>query len=241
MIVIIVSEQRSKMSDLISSVRANNLEGVNNCLVRGDDVNTKDVDDWTALMVACNAGHSGIVSRLVVEEELDINYQGGDGYTAALLATEDGETECVRVLAGTGKVDWNLGDKMGWTPLYWALHQGHCDIVDILLEIPGLNLNVKTVDGETLAHAAARGGVRIVETLASQEKFDCWNVPDKYGDTPVVKALKWDTIDSVKVLVDCPLVDLTIRDKDGWTLAMRTIAWEMLGGEMLGGEVLGEC
>ena len=37
---------------------------------------------WTALMFACRAGNSAIVSRLVEEEELDINYQDEDGDTA---------------------------------------------------------------------------------------------------------------------------------------------------------------
>ena len=135
------------MSDFISSVRANNLEGVNNCLVRGEDVNTKNERGLTALMIACaRAGNSAIVSRLVEEKELDINYQDEDGRTAALVA-------CIK---------------------------------------PGI----------------ARDGMALLS-----------------GKT-----------DIVRVLVKCPRVDLTIRDKEGWTLAMRTIA-----GEMLGGEVLGEC
>ena len=35
---------------------------------------------WTALMFACHAGNSAIVSRLVQEPRLDINYQDKDRY-----------------------------------------------------------------------------------------------------------------------------------------------------------------
>ena len=114
----------------------------------------------------------------------------------------------MRVLARTGKVDWNIRDIWGRTPLYCALTKGHSDIVDILVKIPGIDFNVKTEDGETLAQVAVKNGVlRNVETLANQEKFDCWNVPDKNGDTPVMMALKSGKTDIVKILVRCPRVD----------------------------------
>ena len=67
---------------------------------------------WTALMFACNAGNSAIVSRLVQVPGLDINYQDEDGYTAAHVLTVQGQPECVRILAETGRVDWNKRDKL---------------------------------------------------------------------------------------------------------------------------------
>ena len=42
-------------------------------------------------------------------------------------------------------------------------------------------------------------------------------------------ALKSGKTDMMKILVGCPRVDLTIRDKEGWTLLMRTIAGKDLG------------
>ena len=68
-----------------------------------------------------------------------------------------------------------------------------------------------------------------METLANLEKFDCWNVLDEEGDTPVMKAIKENKTEIVDVLVGCPRVYLTIRDKEGWTLVMRTIAGKNLG------------
>ena len=106
--------------EFITYCRHNNMEGVNECLSRGVDVNSKG--DWggclTGLMFACNAGNSAIVSRLVEVPGLDINYQDEDGETAAHYASNEpsydpGHTECVRILAETGRVDWNKRNKRG--------------------------------------------------------------------------------------------------------------------------------
>ena len=63
----------------------------------------------------------------------------------------------------------------------------------------------------------------LVETLAAEEQFDCWNVPDSNGDTPIMWALKSGFKEIVEILVRCPRVDLTCRDKKGWSPAFRAI------------------
>ena len=56
------------MSELfISSVRANNLLEVTKCLARGCDANTKDQWGWTAMMLACFAGYSDIMSGMLYQ------------------------------------------------------------------------------------------------------------------------------------------------------------------------------
>ena len=161
----------------------------------------------------------------------DVNYQNPKyGFTAAHLASIDGHTEIIRLLAGTGKVDWNLQNKWGYTPLHRALLWGYPDIVEIISKIPGVDFSVKAEDGVTLAQASIIGGeVESVKSLANLEEFHGWNVPDVDGDTPVMMALKCGDTDMVKVLVMCPRVDLTIRDKEGWTLVMRTMKKKKLG------------
>ena len=51
-----------------------------------------------------------------------------------------------------------------------------------------------------------------METLAAHEKFDCWNVPDSDGDTSIMRALKWNKMETVQILLRCPRVDLDIVD-----------------------------
>ena len=183
-------------------------------------------------MVACGKGNSATVSRLVQVPGLNINYQDGNGDTAAHLASREGQTEYVRILAETDRVDWNKRDEGGWTPLYWALYRGHSDIVDIIVQQPNIDYSVKTNIGSTLAQIAVmRGKVKCVETLAAQERFDCWNVPDSDGDTPIMMALnlKYGKREMTKILLRCPRVDLSCRDKEGWSLVFRAILRKELG------------
>ena len=94
--------------------------------------------------------------------------------------------------------------KTGWTPLYCALYFRRSDTV---VKIPGIDFKVKRKEGETPAQAAVEKG----DVLANQEKFDCWNAPDRNGDTPVMMVLKSGKTDMVKILVGCPRMDLTIQ------------------------------
>ena len=137
-----------------------------------------NTDDCEALIFACGTGNPAAVSRLVQVPGLDINYQTEIGRTAAFFASVHRNTECLRILAGTGRVDWNKADKQGRTPLFWALMYGdsHSEIVDIIMQQPNIDCNVKSEFGYTLGHAAISGGVvKCVETLAAQERFECWN------------------------------------------------------------------
>ena len=214
----------------LNCCRDDNLEGVNECLGRGVNVNTKD--NWgTGLMVACYRGNSAIVSRLVQVPGLDINYQDKKrGFTAAHWASLWGRTECVRILAETGRVDWNKRGEEGQTPLYEALGGGHSDTVEIIVQQPNIDYNVKTTLGESLGHAAAKGGnVENVKFLAAEERFHCWNLPDVDGDSPIMMALKEGMTKIVEILLRCSRVDLNGRDKEGWSLIFRAIQRNKLG------------
>ena len=122
----------------------------------------------TELINACSVGDSSLVSRLV--PGLNLNYQEDSGSTAADRASYHGHTECVKILAATGRVDWRKKDNWDGTPLYWALFRRHADIVKVIVQQPNISYNVRTRKGETLAHAAVRGGdVKCVLPLMSGE------------------------------------------------------------------------
>ena len=185
----------------------------------------------TALIKACSVGDSDLVSRLVPVAGLDLNYQDDLGSSAADRASYHGHTECVKILADTGRVDWRKKDNWDGTPLYWALFRRHSDIVEIIVQQPNINYNVKTKKGETLAHAAVRGGdVKCVATLIAQEKCLCLNIPDMSGSTPVMIALERNRIRIVEILIGNPR-DLTCRDNGGWFLLFRAIQKKKLGEE----------
>ena len=85
-------------------------------------------------------------------------------------------------------------------------------------------------EGNTLPQAAICGAdLRSVKILSAQKKCLCWNIPDKDGDTPIMKALKTNKLEIVKVLIGVPWVDLTLRDREGWSLVFRAIQNKQLG------------
>ena len=65
--------------------------------------------------------------------------------------------------------------------------------------------------------------MKCVETLAAQERCDSWNVPDRNRDSPIMMALRRNRIDIVKVLTNCPHVDLNVVNRDSKHL--EDIAW----------------
>ena len=67
-----------------------------------------------------------------------------------------------------------------------------------------------------------------METLAAQETFDGWNVPDNDGDTPVVMALKGGNTYLVEILLRCPRVDLdavSLEEIDDYSDFRKNLLW----------------
>ena len=225
-------------SSLIIAVCTNSVELLEILLKQGN-INTNLVmnhynrggipDRWTALMFASWKGKSLMVERLVRVGELNVMYQDQSGDTAAHKASEGGHSQCVRILANTGRVDWDRGNVMGQTPLHLALQGQHSSTVAVIVK-QDIDYIVKTHQGQTLAEVAVEGGdEKCVKILADQKKFDCWNISDKNGDTPIMKALKSQKIGLVKVLVGVARVDLSLRDRLGWSLVFRAINIHQLG------------
>ena len=80
---------------------------------------------------------------------------------------------------------------------------------------------MKTEDGETLGHAAIWGrDVKCVETLASRENFNCWNVPDTDGNTPIMNAFQDRNNAISNILLKCPRVDVNLKNNKGENLLM---------------------
>ena len=123
-------------------------------------------------------------------------------------------------------MDWNKRDNDGWTPLHWALSWGHSNIVDIIVQQPNIDYDVKTEAGSTLAQAAVLGGnVKSVKTLTGEATFDCWNVPNSNGDTPVMTALERNMTDLVEILLRCPRIDIhTMKPEEGTSL-VKELLW----------------
>ena len=150
----------------------------------------------TALMVACAGGHPDIVRRLVQAPGVDLNMRcHGTGWTAAHWAAMY-SAACVEVLARVPGLDWNM-DSAYWLgpPLCCAVHWGNSQ------------------------REAATTDAEVVRLLAGLAEAD-WNDRDLVGDTPLMVALRANMLDIAKILIQSPLVDVTITDFQGQTPEM---------------------
>ena len=84
--------------------------------------------------------------------------------------------------------------------------------------LPGLDYDLTTNTEVTLAQVAVKhGGPDSVRHLVKLETFNCWNVEDSDGDTPLLWAMKNGKLETVKILLTCPRVDHTVKDSSGAT------------------------
>jgi len=120
----------------VIAVHENNLKMVDKLLqVQGVDVNLKDIDGDTALMVAAFKGYVEIVNRLLEADEINVNIQTDDnhyldnegGDTALIMAVNDeiydrnsSSESVVKRLLEEKDIDINLQNGIGWTALMYA-------------------------------------------------------------------------------------------------------------------------
>ena len=84
---------------LLEAAYFGNVEIVNTLLAHeGIDVNLKDDDGQTALMVASRKGNLNIVNTLLEKKGIDVNLKDKDNINALMYATRNGHTEIANVL-----------------------------------------------------------------------------------------------------------------------------------------------
>ena len=97
----------------------------------GADVNKKNSDGQTPLMMASIEGNIEIVKALI-EAGADVNVmEKGSKFTAVYLASCYGHTEVVKTLIEAG-ANIHITTAMGNTPLQIASLKGHKDLIILL-------------------------------------------------------------------------------------------------------------
>ena len=199
------------------------------------DWNKRDNFGNTPLYLALEKRHSDIVDIIMEQPNVKYNIKNKMGETLGHAAVLGRSVKCVETLMAQERFDsWNVPDSYyGETPIMKAVKWNYTSIVKVLVSLDNIDYNIKNVRHDTLGHDAVWGGnVMCVETLAAQERCQCWNVPDKFGNTPIMLALKIGKTDIVEILLRCPQVDLSCRDREGWSLVFRAIQRNQLGEKM---------
>ena len=130
---------------------------------KGADVEAKDKDGGTALMLAAESGHKAVM-RLLLKKGADVEAKHVTGRTALKWAAEGEEEAVVRLLLKKEAND-EAKDRTGLTALVLAAESGHETVVRLLLET-GANIDAKHVTGRTaLMWVANRGHEAVVRLL----------------------------------------------------------------------------
>jgi ankyrin repeat protein len=126
-------------------------------LHRGADVNAKDNQGNTALVIAAQNGNKKM-AEFLLRRHADIK-------PALIGAVKSGQMEMVKFVLQRG-ADINAKDGQDNTPLIIASRNGNKEIVEILLNQEGILVNGSNKDGESAETAAAmRGDSEIVSLL----------------------------------------------------------------------------
>ncbi|MGA3281386.1 MAG: ankyrin repeat domain-containing protein [Smithella sp.] len=163
------------------------VEVVKKLLEAGADINARNKDGVTALMLASGYGRTGLVVtdmkgkmeivnndpvgngnvevvKALIAAKADVNIRSGkNGRTALMGASRFGSLAVIKELIAAG-ADVNIKDNEGCTALIEASRYGYTDVVRELLAAK-TDVNIKSNDGVTALTESSKGYDNIVKLL----------------------------------------------------------------------------
>ena len=149
-------EIKSNVADrtnLHYSIINNDTELTKAFLEQGGDVNAKDANGNTALILAAKTGRKELCEALIAAGA-DVNAQNKAGETALIWAAARKFSDVAQVLV-EAKADVNIQSNVGYTALHEAAQKGCLEMVQYLIA-KGADVNAKTKDGMTALNLATK-------------------------------------------------------------------------------------
>ena len=130
-----------------------------------------DIRGRTALLLAAENGHSGVLTLLLAKATLKVEPRNGRRETPLMLAASKGHEGAVKALLDAN-TNVKAKDSAGWSALTWAVASIKPKVVELLLatgktDIHEVSLNVL---GASLPFAASRGNEEAVKVLLEAGK-----------------------------------------------------------------------
>ena len=171
----------------------------------GADIETKNDEGRSPLLLASSLGDLTIVTKLV-KAGADVRDTDAERHTCLIFAACFGHTDVVRYLVSLPEVDLNHQGSNNQTALYLSVREKHSDVVQVLIDA-GADIETKNDEGcSPLLEAIFLGELTIVTKLvkagadvraADAERNTCLHLAAYHGHT-----------DAVRYLVCFPEVDL---------------------------------
>ena len=183
------------------------------------EVNLKNEDGLTALMIASLSGQCAIV-KLLLENKADVNQQNINGWSALMLACREGHLKIVEMLVEYG-TNIDLHNDKGWSALMVACENSQLQIVELLLkERAILKLKKEDMDndmGFSLKIASQQGNFEVVKLLID-EGADV-NFQNAKGWSSLMIASKEGHLEVVKLLLENS-AKVNLQNDKGWSALM---------------------
>jgi hypothetical protein len=129
------------------------------------DINAKDAEGKTPLMIAAASGNVEIV-KFLLDRDADINITEKEGNTALMMASYSGNVETVKLLLGRG-ADINITEKEGKTALAFARESGQTDAAKMLDK--AVSVTISDEENNPRQTVASKKFLDAVEVLSKTE------------------------------------------------------------------------
>ena len=189
-----LSKTQSDTGKYFAAVRNGDLTAVKNQLKNNIDLNIKDANSETGIIIATDRNDIAMVN-LFLEHGADVNIASNKiDNTPIMIASVKGYTDIVELLIEKSNPDMTILNGYGGTALIPACERGHVDVVKLLLE----KTNVKVDHINKLGWTAMLEAIVLSNGGKSQQeivrlllaKGANKNIADKNGITPLEHAKK---------------------------------------------------
>ncbi|MEM8523217.1 MAG: ankyrin repeat domain-containing protein [Bacteroidota bacterium] len=221
--------EKDNFAQLMQAIKDNDLEAVKTHLDKEIDLNRKDKDGFTPLLLAAYKKHDLIAQIIVAHTAKEVDFQlniedkseernfndisPGD-FELFMRAVDDGDIELVKYFLDKGGIDLNGMDEHQFTPLMLAASEDHPEIIDLLYR-HGAKVNFMNRNGWTaLIEAADEGSyASAVALLAFGADVDVFE--KEGGRSAIVMAASEGHLAILKLLLSAD-VDFS-KYHDGYT------------------------
>ncbi|MCJ7932846.1 MAG: ankyrin repeat domain-containing protein [Chryseobacterium sp.] len=195
-------ENRMQKKNIIDLVKKNDIAAVKSALDHGADVNTRDKNGRSLLLMATLEKQTEMV-KLLVAYQADVNLQDNQLDSPFLYAGASGQTELVRLFLENG-ARFDLFNRYNGTALIPACERGHVETVKVLVKTKEFPVNhVNRLGWTALMEAVILGD----GTLKYQEVVQILkdngadiSIPDHSGKTPLQHAESLGFTEIVQIL-----------------------------------------
>ena len=130
---------------------------VKKLLDEGEDINKRDEQGWTVVMIAAGEGQLDVVNLLIKRgADLNLVNEKHFGMTALMLAAKFGHKTIVRILV-KARADKYAKDSRGMTAFCYAWDRKHLEVLEYVL-YEGVNVNTKDEFGNTPLLSSCKEG-----------------------------------------------------------------------------------